>query len=317
MHTDQPKISIVVCTRNRARRLALCLASLESQTALPDSFEVIVVDNLSTDSTAECVTAFVQRNANFRYVIETHVGVSYARNRGYQEAAGEYVAYLDDDGRAFPDFVERILSVAHRRAFSYWGGMVVNEYEAPRPAWLSEKFRSNVHLFAQHKDIVPIRHHETIWGAVMVAERKVLEIMNGFNTEYGMRSDKRRYGEESELQDRLQAAGYKVGIDPQLRIHHLVNPQAYNLMWHWRDSYGAGYDSAVHWEQQSILLVLLRSRLSHCRIIGRGFLSLVWNKDYYWQNFLIDVLGPLIRDYGILHRWMKPSIINFGKRSGG
>jgi glucosyl-dolichyl phosphate glucuronosyltransferase len=313
----QPKLSVVVCTHNRAARLALCLTSLVNQTAAPDQFEVIVVDNASTDRTAECAAAVARGRANFRYVFEAQLGLSHARNRGYREARCEHVAYLDDDARAFPDFVERVLETAQGRAFACWGGVVLNEYETPRPAWLSEKFRSNAHLFAHRAEMVRLGPGESVWGSVMVFERRVLELLDGFDGAYGMRGDRRRYGEETELQDRLQAAGYAIGVDPRLRIHHLVPPQAYRLGWHWKDIYGSGYDAEIHWQDRSTLLALLRGRASHCRTIARGVFAFVWRRDYYWQNLLLDLLGPLVRDYGMLRRWAGRSFLKLREREGG
>lgn len=86
-----PKISAVVCTRNGAATLRECLAALERQSH-PD-YEVLLVDDGSTDATAEIAGAFPQ----VRYERQEHAGLSAARNRGAQLAGGEIIAYTDDD----------------------------------------------------------------------------------------------------------------------------------------------------------------------------------------------------------------------------
>ena len=95
---DSPLISAVICTYNRADLLAGAIESLLEQTLNPAHREIIVVDNASTDGTRAVVEQFAPDGV--RYVLETRQGLGYARNRGWQEARGEFVAYIDDDARA-------------------------------------------------------------------------------------------------------------------------------------------------------------------------------------------------------------------------
>ena len=102
------KISVIVCTYNRAYLLKNCLRSLVDQLVETSTFEVIIVNNNATDDTEEVAKSFTEKYPNFRYIIEPNQGLSNARNRGYKEAKGEYVAYIDDDARAYTDWVENI-----------------------------------------------------------------------------------------------------------------------------------------------------------------------------------------------------------------
>src|SRR5271157_5950492 len=105
-------LSIVVCTHNRYKFLENILAdlslSLDDNSA---SWEVLIIDNASTDSTKETVDRFTSQFPNFSYFYEPQVGLSYARNRGWQEAKGEYVAYLDDDCRIPLDWIPKALKI--------------------------------------------------------------------------------------------------------------------------------------------------------------------------------------------------------------
>ncbi|MGD8380729.1 MAG: glycosyltransferase, partial [Syntrophobacterales bacterium] len=94
------KISVIVCTYNRAELLGGTLRTLCHQTLDTSEYEVIVVDNNSTDNTREVVDEFCRRSSNVRYCFEPQQGLSHARNQGLQEAKGKYVAYIDDDARA-------------------------------------------------------------------------------------------------------------------------------------------------------------------------------------------------------------------------
>jgi glycosyltransferase involved in cell wall biosynthesis len=89
-----PEISVVICTYNRPDRLQACLQHLRRQQY--PAFEVIVVDNCPrTDAVREHVAAL--SDPRFRYVVEPRIGLSRARNRGVSVAAGDVVAFLDDD----------------------------------------------------------------------------------------------------------------------------------------------------------------------------------------------------------------------------
>jgi glycosyltransferase involved in cell wall biosynthesis len=90
-------ISVIVCTYNRARTLHLMLESFFAQQDLNRlNHELIVVDNNSTDDTGQATEAF-SNHPGFSYVLEGRQGLSFARNRGIAEAAGDFVSFLDDD----------------------------------------------------------------------------------------------------------------------------------------------------------------------------------------------------------------------------
>src|SRR4051812_27689648 len=94
-----PRASVCLCTHNGAGRIGPVLEALAQQTAPRDAFEVLVIDNASTDDTAAFVERFLQEHfpATGRCVHEANPGVTFARRRAALEARGEFVCYLDDD----------------------------------------------------------------------------------------------------------------------------------------------------------------------------------------------------------------------------
>lgn len=90
--TDGRKVSVVICTRDRAEELRRCLASLLRQSRVPD--QVVVVDNASRDDGRTRVAALA---AGADYVREDRPGLDIARNRGVRAAIGDIVAFTDDD----------------------------------------------------------------------------------------------------------------------------------------------------------------------------------------------------------------------------
>jgi hypothetical protein len=109
------RVTVVVCTRNRAEVLRRCLVDLSGLT-YPD-LEVLVVDNAPSDSSTEdVVTAAAARDPRIRYARQVLPGLSRARNRGLELATGDVVAYTDDDVRVDPSWVHGLVRGFQRRA---------------------------------------------------------------------------------------------------------------------------------------------------------------------------------------------------------
>ena len=106
-----PLISVVICTHNRSKYLLKAIRSVLGQDYPEDRYELVVIDNASTDSTADQVRPFLD-TGRLRYVLEPELGISFARNTGWREAAGRYIAYLDDDAVASPGWLSAIEKAA-------------------------------------------------------------------------------------------------------------------------------------------------------------------------------------------------------------
>ena len=105
----KPLISVVIATRDRKESLARCLESLERQALDRRCFEVVVVNDGSSDGTQEFLDRMVA-NTEFRLSVLAHEnrGVSASRNRGIEQASSAYIAFTDDDCIVPPDWLERI-----------------------------------------------------------------------------------------------------------------------------------------------------------------------------------------------------------------
>jgi len=103
-----PKVSVVVPTYNRLRRLQRVLTALDEQTTPRSKYEVIVVSDGSTDGTDEHLRA--KQTDHFVFVAQENAGPAAARNRGVELARGDLVLFIDDDVIASPDLVEAHLT---------------------------------------------------------------------------------------------------------------------------------------------------------------------------------------------------------------
>lgn len=134
------RLTLIIPTYNRSCELLRALDSVAAQSLDPALWECIVVDNASTDDTAEAVARFAAEHPtlHIRRVYEPKAGVSHARNRGLREATTELIASIDDDERINPEFLAAYLRFfdAHPEA-NVAGGKIIAEYPTGRPRWMS------------------------------------------------------------------------------------------------------------------------------------------------------------------------------------
>lgn len=135
-------LSIIIATYNRSEYLVDALNSLARQSIHKDKFEVVVVDNNSTDKTENVISDFKKKfpDINLCYVIEKKQGLSNARNRGIMEASGEIIAFMDDDARADKDYCLNLCNNSSLyKEFDAFGGKVIPVFEEDRePEWLTK-----------------------------------------------------------------------------------------------------------------------------------------------------------------------------------
>jgi glucosyl-dolichyl phosphate glucuronosyltransferase len=222
--TELPKITGVICTHNRERFLKRCIQSLYDQTLDQEQFEVLVVDNGSEDRTREICDGFMGRS-NFRYVYEPVLGLSSARNRGWQEARGRYVGYLDDDATAVPTWFEKALwSFENIQPVPEWvGGPIDLEWEVDEPSWINDEYRVTLGwLDWGDKQRLLDGPGERLGGGNSFYLKTTLEKMNGFDTRLGRKKNLLLSGEETQFQHRLKSMGGQMFYHPGIRIHHFV-----------------------------------------------------------------------------------------------
>lgn len=235
MKREKTIVSVIVCTYNRAQLLKSCLRSLDDQTANRSLYEVIIVNNNSTDSTQKFVEDFVRRRPNFRVVIEKKQGLSHARNRGWREAKGRYVAYIDDDALAQPDWIEQIVTfIKNNPKINAFGGPYGRFSQKPLPNWFPESYATlNLGDKVKKVDL----ENEWISGSSMILNKSVFKKYGGFNTELGMKGGKILYGEETEFLLRLKKGKESVYYVPTVKVKHLVAEYKFNIWWVLKNDY--------------------------------------------------------------------------------
>jgi glycosyltransferase involved in cell wall biosynthesis len=230
-------ISVIICTYNRAALLATVLESLYQQTLGQAEYEVIVVDNNSTDETPAVCAAFARRCPALRCIVERQQGLSYARNCGWQAAQGEYVLYIDDDCTVPEGWLAVASEIIQQTAPDVFGGPYFAFYQTPKPAWFPDSYGS-WQPAEQATAITPTALH----GGNLCLRRELLVQSGGFQPGLGMQGETIGYGEETDLLLRLQAARPETSFyyAPRLFVYHLVRSDKMSITWQIRSRFARG-----------------------------------------------------------------------------
>jgi glycosyltransferase involved in cell wall biosynthesis len=245
MTAPGPLVTVVVCTRNRAPYVGDAIASLRNQTAPPESFEILVVDNGSTDSTPVLLAELTTTTPNLRWVSEPERGLSPARNRGVAEAAGELVLFLDDDAIADPTWVAELSGALGTPGVVAAGGRIRLRWPAHRPPWLPAAGDSLYSGFDVGEAPVVLTYPATPFGANMGFRRSAFADIGGFSTALGRRASSLLSGEEKELFFRLAQRGDVVVYVPDAQVDHRVLDGRASRRWILRRSFDQGRSEIV------------------------------------------------------------------------
>lgn len=226
MSNTVPAVSVIVSTRNRAHYLADSLRALAAQQCT-QPFEVVVVDNGSTDGTAALLDTWTGRDPRFVRAYEPRLGLSCGKNAGIKCARADLLLFTDDDTLVDPRWVETYLDFFARRRDD--GLMVAGGTQfpvphdlGPWPGWFGTAAFPDVTLL-QFADERRLQAPDYVWGANMAVPRRVFERCGNWNENVGPRGTDKTTFEDTEFQDRLRAAGGTVWYCAAAVIHHRVD----------------------------------------------------------------------------------------------
>lgn len=239
------KITVIICTFNRCESVARTLESVAAS-VLPETveWEILVVDNNSTDRTLEVVKEFCRnRPGIFCYLFEPRQGKSFALNAGIHEAHGDVLAFLDDDVTVEPDWLNNLTAPLNGSEWAGTGGRTVLEGPFSPPSWLTlHGFGGMGGILAALFDLgdEPCELDQAPYGANMAYRKKIFEKCGLFRTDLGPSPNRKtpRPNEDTEFGRRVMAAGERLLYAPSAVVYHPVLQgrlnQGYFLSW-WFD----------------------------------------------------------------------------------
>jgi glucosyl-dolichyl phosphate glucuronosyltransferase len=265
-------ITVIICTYNRCQSLA---KALESAAALrlpeSDRWEVLVVDNNSTDRSREVVEDFCRRYPDrFRYLIERQQGKSYALNAGVQEASGDALAFMDDDVAVERSWLQNLITPLNSDEWTGAGGRILLDPSFSPPPWLGLKEPWNLSGVLAQFDLgdTPRQLDRAPYGANMAFRKQMFSKYGGFRTDLGPRPGTQIRGEDTEFGRRLLAAGERLRYEPSATVYHPVPEErvrkSYFLSWY----FDHGRAMVREWPRAPNILGIPRRFFTFFKLIG-------------------------------------------------
>lgn len=277
---NQTSITIAICTYNRADYLRDTLHDLASQTADYRSFEVLIINNNSSDHTNEVCNLIGDQypDLQFRYVPESSQGLSYARNRAVKEARTDVLLYIDDDVHLPSDFVATALRYLHNHPNTMCaGGRIFVKFDEEDTDWIPDELMPmfGLHDLGEQDKRYPVNNFPR--GGNMLIRKEVFDTIGLFSTDLGRVGEKLLGSEEKAFFDRARKAGIELMYWPDLHLDHRIGKKRLKKQYLREQSEGIGYSERVRLQDSSLNQILkIGSELvkfAGSILLGAGYLA--------------------------------------------
>lgn len=307
-------LSVILCTHNRASTLTAVLDDFRSQDfrAKPLKWELVLVDNNSTDNTKDVVQDY-RKNSDLpiKYVFEPQQGKSFALNTGLTSSGGHLLAFTDDDVVLDSHWLSTLREAFDTYPHKCFGGRVLPLFEGPLPHWLTDRkpyaLVGGPLVKEDCGDEVKL-YDETMYvpmGCNMFVRRELFDKYGGFDTRLGFYSKEALiYGEDTELMFRFKNSGEAILYFPRALVYHPVPmarlKKSYFKKWFWGTGRGMARwhsvpDGAVRY--RNIPRYIIRETF---RDILQLFLALTSpreSKRFFYEAKLLYKLGMVYEYY--------------------
>ena len=291
---NKPKISIIICSYNRARFIEPALQSILNQQY--NDFEVIFVENNSPDNTLDICHDFQKTYPDFplKVFTEHNQGHSFARNRGIKESNGEILSFIDDDVILQNDFLNNLNDFFNARpSLKAAGGKIIPKFEAGRPVWLStylEPLYACMDLGDVPKQFTGRKYP---FGANMAFRASIFEEIGLFNTDLGRKGNSLMGADEKDVFQRIKDSGEEIWYMPSVSLLHVMPADRGEIAYIKRQAIAVGQSERVR-VGASVIAKLNKAiseliKWAGSVVLGIGFLvqlqgskSLMLLKFRYW-----------------------------------
>lgn len=243
-------VSIIICCYNSSKVLPSTLKYIITQ-EVPDDipWEVIVVDNASTDNTSKIAQDYWESHnclAHFQIVREAEPGLSAARLKGFNTAKYEFMVLCDDDNHLAKDFVKSVYEIMNEQNnIGVLGGQSKAEFEKLRPKWFND-WKGSFAIGKQWNETGDITNEKGyVWGAAMVVRKEALDklLSKGFRS---LLTDRKgnalSSGGDTEICYALRNEGWKIWYDSRLKFKHYITEE--RLEWNYLKKLFRGFGRA-------------------------------------------------------------------------
>lgn len=226
----------------------MVLDSLEKQTISKDDFEVIIINNNSPDNTDEIMKNYLQNSSlPIHYIIEYNQGISYARNRGVNEAKGEIIVFLDDDETVEPDFLQNVKTFFRSTPDAgITAGPVVPVFETTKPEWLSKYIeRAITGEYNKGNKITKLPPKDYPGTGHACFRKALFDKYGSFNTDLGRKGSSLMGAEDKDFFLRLMEGNEACYYLPGAKIYHHIPAEKLTESFFDRLTYAMGKSERV------------------------------------------------------------------------
>lgn len=242
------KASVIICTYNRHELLSTSLESLLIQSFPKDSYEIVVVDNNSTDHTRKVVEKLTGASpVPVKYIFEECQGLSYARNTGIKHSLGEIIVFTDDDIEADENWLCEMVDAFHADDVVCAGGPIEPIWPFDKPEWLSERWQVYLGVYGfEYALETGILHGPSYPCGVNIAFRRdIFDVVGMFSTDLGRIGPCLLSNEESRVCQQIEDLGKKICFARNALIHHKISPERLTKQWFYHRMYWQGRSDAI------------------------------------------------------------------------
>lgn len=216
LNHEVPFVSVIIPVHNGAQRVIPAIESLMKLDYPLDKFEIIVIDNASTDNIEEVVKKMASPfKGSLRYVFEAKKGLSHARNKGIEEARGDIISFTDDDCVADRNWLKEVAQTFKDQGAHAVLGRIILSTPIPKDAWYPEWFIRERFAHVDYGDRVKQLDGESMVGANMSYRRELFEKYGRFNSNPIF-----HLCDDSEFSSRISKNGAKKMYCPGAIIYH-------------------------------------------------------------------------------------------------
>jgi glycosyltransferase involved in cell wall biosynthesis len=309
-------ISVVVVTHNRASMLRRGLETIINQvTAGRFSYEVLVVDDGSTDNTATVVQQAANNSNDYsttavRYVFQNKGGEARARNRGIKAACGRWIAFIDDDELAEADWLGELYGVARTKGADCVDGPIHLLLPANFQAGLAPRIRAHLGEKFVTSDDGRKSPKDTLGTNNVLLNTAIFGQIGDFDVAIGYGPE--AYGTDADFFTRLEDGGFKIAYAPRALVHHVIPESRMQVFSIKRSFFKGGVASAqIHFKNYGRSKVLTHMAWRLGVILGRDIPLLVLASLLRCQPLILESLAGVSATAGYFWgslRLLKPGL---------
>jgi len=288
MKDDKSTCTIAVCTFNRAKLLEQTLKSIKRQSY--PYFQILVIDNASTDCTRTIVEKY-----NARYVLEKKQGIANARNAAIDNSRSDYLAFLDDDETVDIDWLANMINALEKKSADMATGPVLPVYEKQPPAWMPLTVFEDKEIMQYSKTDEPFMLDRGFSGTGNSIFLKSIVGKERFNTNLGRKGKSLISGEDSEFIARLFAKSGRALFVPGSPIYHFIPSNRTTLSWLTRRAFAEG---VTEYRMNGVGILLRRIYKPILDLFALVFSLFTFNRKKLCQRWL-----RLSQSCGVVFGW--------------